>query len=170
MKATLLVVAIILFTACGKKNEVPALQQEATVLAKYYAPKLASHEQRLNQIMDRGQKIPGNLPGIDNVTKRVQEARDKILALKGIVSPGPDGKSAVEKMAEQSAKEKKVADLRKLIHDTQHTLAEGVTVINDNLTTVENWISQYDRQALAMPPQPAQPATPEAAQPAAPPQ
>ena len=164
MKATLLFLCLAL-SACGKKNEVPALQHEATALAKYYEPELTRHQQRLDKIMERGRKIPGNLPGIDNVTKRVQEANDKILALKGIVSKGSDNRSALEKMAEEAAKEKKVADLRKLVHDTSHALAEGMTVINDNLTTVEDWIAQYDRQALAMPPQSAQPPAPEPAQP-----
>jgi hypothetical protein len=169
MKTTLLVIALALFSACGKKNDVAILKEEATTIARYYQPKLDDLDQRVQAIFKRGSTIPGNLPGIKEVGERLQQARDTLVQMRGIVAPGPDGKSAVEKMAEDAAKQNNAANLRKLIHDTESTLVAGVTTINDNLTSVESWIAYYDRQALAMPiAKPEQvPATPEA--PAAPP-
>ncbi|HEY5927072.1 MAG TPA: hypothetical protein VIV11_35535, partial [Kofleriaceae bacterium] len=116
------------------------------------------------------------LPGIEDVGRRLQEARDRIVQLRGVVGAGPDGKSAVEKQAEAAAKDRNVANLTKLVHDTHGALDEGMTVINDNLAAVESWIANYDRKTLAMNTpaapgagQPNEPGTPEATPPAPPP-
>lgn len=181
MKAILFVAALALAAACGKHNDAHVLQEEAVTLAKYYQPKLDTLDQRVQAIFKRGSTIPGNLPGIEDVGKRLQEARDTIVKLRGIIGAGPDGKSAVEKQAEAAAKDNKVADLQKLVHDTEVEIDRGVTIINDDLDSVEAWIANYDRKTLAMntapaggqqgeqaptPPAPEQPVNP--AQPAAP--
>jgi hypothetical protein len=176
--------------ACGKPNEVKTLHHEAIVTAKYYQPQLDQLDKRLQTIFKRGTTIPGNLPGIEIVTPRLTEARDGIAQLRGIVGSGT-GKSAVETQADAAAKAGKVADLEKLIADTEKTLSEGTTIIRDDLTTVENWIAQYEQgtnRAGGAPPSgnegggqqqppapapapggnPAQPAAPTGAQPAAP--
>lgn len=177
MKAYLLVVAVAVLPACGKKNDVAVLEHEAATLAKYYEPKLVSLGDRVQLIFERGSKIPGNLPGIADVGKRLQEARTTLDTLKGLVTPGLDNKSELEKKAEAAAKAGKVEELEKLVHDHETALASGVTVINDNLDTVEGWIAQYDAKTLAMlaprseatPEQPSpEPAPPEAVNPAQP--
>ena len=96
MKATHLVIAALTLGACAKKNDVHVLQEEAVTLAKYYQPELEALDARVQTIFKVGSRIPGNLPGIEDVGKRLQEARDTIVQLRGIISPGPDGKSAVE--------------------------------------------------------------------------
>ena len=77
-------------------------------------------------------------------------ARDTIVKLNGIVGKGPDGKSALEKQAEAAAKDGKVADLQKLVHDSEEEVERGLTVIHDDLDAVESWIANYDRKTLAM--------------------
>ena len=176
--------------ACGKPNDVKTLHHEAVVVAKYYQPQLEQLDRRLQTIFKRGTTIPGNLPGIEIVTPRLTEARDGIAQLRDIVGTPGGGKSAVEKQADEAAKAGKVADLEKLIADTEKTLDEGTTIIRDDLTTVENWIAQYEQgtnRAGGAPPaptpeaggqqqppapapggNPAQPAAPTGAQPAAP--
>jgi len=179
MKAILFVVALALAAACGKHNDATILQEEAAALAKHYRPKLEELDRRVQAIFKRGSTIPGNLPGIEDVGKRLQEARDTIVKLNGIVGKGPEGKSAVEKQAEAAAKEGKVADLQKLVHDTEEEIDRGLTIVNDDLDSVESWIANYDRKTLAMnvgapaggqtgepPPAPEQPVNP--AQPAPP--
>lgn len=160
MKATLLVIALALVTtlgACGKKNDAPILQHEAASLAKYYVPKLDAIDQRIQDIMKRGQAIPATFPGVKEVGLQLQEARDMSARLRGIVASGPgDQKSAVEKQAEAAAKEGNLASLRKLVHDTEQTLDHGVTVILANLEGVESWLHHYDHKTLAMAP-PAKP-------------
>lgn len=157
MKRFLLLAAL---AACGKPNDVKTLHHEAVVVAQSYQSQLDELDHRLQTIFKRGTTIPGNLPGIEIVTPRLTEARDGIAQLRQIVG-APGQKSAVEKQADEAAKNRKVADLEKLIHDTDKTLGEGTTIIRDDLTTVENWIAQYDQGTNRVGgPQPAPP-TPE---------
>jgi hypothetical protein len=135
--------------ACAKKNDVATLRHEAVSVAKYYAPKLDALDARVQTIFKRGSTIPANLPGIDVVGQNLTRARDTIIQLRGVVGPGADGKSAVEKQADAAAKERKVEDLEKLTHDTEVMLERGLTVINDDLSSVESWIAQYDNHVLA---------------------
>jgi hypothetical protein len=161
--------------ACAKKNDVATLRHEAVSVAKYYAPKLDVLNARVESIFKRGATIPANLPGIDAVGAKLTAARDNLIQLRGIVVPGPDGKSAVEKQAQAAADGRRVEDLEKLVHDTETTLEHGIVMINDDLHSVEGWISLYDNKALSMtvpaqpapgqPPAPTQPA-PAPAQPA----
>lgn len=148
MKALHLFVVLALLPACGKPNDVKQLEEEAVVVVKSYPDKLDAVDRRVQSIFKRGTTIPANLPGIEEVGKRLTEARDTIIQLRGIVMPGPDGKSAVEKQVAAAAKDRKVDDLRKLIHDTEMTMNNGLRVINDDLDSVESWIALYD-QGLA---------------------
>ena len=147
----LLVLAVAL-AACGNKNDLPILQHEAATLAKFYKPRLDTLDPRVQAIMVRGRTIPADFPGVKEVGMQVQEARDTIVQLKGIVQPGPDQKSALEKQADAAAKAGKLADLQKLLHDTEAMLQRGMTIILDDLSAVEGWIAQYDRKLLAMAP------------------
>ncbi|HTL32654.1 MAG TPA: hypothetical protein VL326_06000 [Kofleriaceae bacterium] len=141
-----LAASIIALVACGKPNDVKTLHHEAMVVAQSYQLQLLDLDHRLNAIFKRGTTIPGNLPGIEVITPRLTEARDGLAQLRQIVGmPGDKDKSAVEKQADEAAKNRKVADLEKLIHDTDRTLGEGTTIIREDLNTVENWIAQYDQ-------------------------
>lgn len=157
----LLLLAIVLLAACGKSNDVSTLHEEAVQTAAYYQPRLDAADKRVQAIFKRGTTIPANLPGIEEVGKRLTEARDTILQLRGIIAKGPDGKSAVEKQADLAAKDGKVIDLEKLVQDTDETLERGLTVINADLDSVESWIALYDQginkqePTAAAPPPPA---------------
>lgn len=144
-----MVLALAVAPACGKHNEVAVLQHEAVAAAKFYAPQLESLDARVQMIFKRGSTIPATTPGIDGVGARLTEARDLIIQLRGLVTPGADGKSAVEKQAAEAAKNRKPAELNKLVHDTHTALDRGITVINDDLQSVESWIAYYDNKALA---------------------
>jgi hypothetical protein len=145
VKALLFVLAVL--SACTKQNDAQTLEHEAVAVVKFYTPRLDALDKRVNDIFRRGTTIPANLPGIADVGKRLTEARDTIVQLRGIIGPGRDQKSPVEKQAEAAAKENRIADLEKLIHETETTLDHGITVINDDLDAVESWIAQYDRVA-----------------------
>jgi hypothetical protein len=173
MKAHLLVMLLAL-GACGKKNDLPILQHEAGTLAKYYQPKLEELDQRIQAIMKRGQTIPADFPGVKEVGLQLQEARDQVAKLRGVVgSPSSGQKSAVESQADAAAKDGKIADLRKLLHDTELMLDHGMTLITSDLDAVESWIYHYDHKTLAMNTasptgeQPGQPETPATGQPPA---
>ena len=161
MKLLHLFVVVALLPACGKQNDVNSLKEEAILVAKSYPDELTAVNKRVQSIFKRGTTIPANLPGIEEVGKRLTEARDTILQLRGIISKGPDGKSAVEKQADLAAKEGKVVDLDKLVQDTEETLDHGLRVINADLDSVESWIALYDQginkqePTAAAPPPPA---------------
>lgn len=174
MKRLLLICVL---AACSKSNDVSTLREEAVQTAAYYQPRLDAADKRVQAIFKRGTTIPANLPGIEEVGKRLTEARDTILQLRGIIAKGPDGKSAVEKQADLAAKDRKVEDLEKLIDDTEATLERGLTVVNADLDSVESWIALYDQginkqEPTAAAPPPAQPgaeaATPSPANPVPP--
>jgi hypothetical protein len=174
MKRLLLICVL---AACSKSNDVSTLREEAVQTAAYYQPRLDAADKRVQAIFKRGTTIPANLPGIEEVGKRLTEARDTILQLRGIIAKGPDGKSAVEKQADLAAKDRKVEDLEKLIDDTESTLERGLTVVNADLDSVESWIALYDQginkqEPTAAAPPPAQPgaeaATPSPANPVPP--
>jgi hypothetical protein len=152
MKAYLFVALLALaptLGACGKKNDVPILQHEASALAKYYQPKLEALDARIAAIMKRGQTIPADFPGVKEIGLQLQEARDTVVKLRAIVG-APGQKSAVETQAEAAAKDNKLPELRKLVHDTEKTLVDGVTLVQTDLDAVETWIQHYDNKTLAM--------------------
>jgi hypothetical protein len=168
MKAYLLVVALAVAPACGKKNDVAVLEHEVVTLAKYHQLKLDSVDKRIQEIMKRGQTIPADFPGVKEVGQQLQEARDTAAKLRGMV--GASGqKGAVETQAEAAAKEGRVDQLEKLVHDAETAIDDGMTIINADLGAVERWIFNYDNKTLALvapakeqPAQPEQPATPPA--------
>lgn len=145
------VLLLVLLIACRSNNDAAILEHEAFDLAKYYWPKVELLEQRVQTVYKRAQTIPDTAPGMADVGKRWGDARDAVVQLKGVVAPGPDGKSAVEKQAAAAAKNANVAELQKLVHDTEVTLERGLTVINDNIAAVESWIADYERVASAEP-------------------
>ncbi len=148
MKAYLLVVALAVTSACGKQNDAHTLEHEAVTLAKHYRAELGKLDTRVQDILKRASTIPGNLPDVREVGLRLQEARKTLEQLKSVV--GDDGKSPVKDQAEAAAKDNKIRELRKLVHDTEVSLDRGVTLIIANLDTVESWIDQYERKTLAM--------------------
>lgn len=158
MMKRLLLIAVVL-AACGKSNDVSTLHQEAVELASYYQPRLDAADKRVQSIFKRGTTIPANLPGIEEVGRRLTEARDTIVQLRGIVAKGPDGKSAVEKQADLAAKDRKVEELDKLVQDTEETLDRGLRIVNDDLASVESWIALYDQGITRQEPSAAPPPT-----------
>jgi hypothetical protein len=160
VKNAYLVLALLAAPACGKHNEIDVLVHEVTAIAKHSAPQLEALDKRVQAIFQRGATIPATTPGIEAVGTKLTEARDMIVNLRGQVSPSADGKSAIEKQAAEAAKNRRINDLTKLVHDTEASLERGMTVINADLQSVESWIAYYDRKALAGPVAPVTPPPP----------
>lgn len=147
--AVALTAAVVALGACGKKNDVPILQHEASMLAQHYQKQLDGLDERIQAIMKRGETIPADFPGVKEVGQELQEARDQTVKLRGIV--GTKGqKSPVEIQADAAAKDGKLLELQKLVHETEEALVHGMTLINTDLNAVETWIYQYDNKTLAM--------------------
>jgi hypothetical protein len=64
--------------------------------------------------------------------------------------PGPDGKSQIEKEADAAAKDGKVAELNKLIGESNEKLEVGTRVITSELNIAETWLITAESRKLAM--------------------
>lgn len=153
--------------ACTKANDVETLHGEAVAMSKYYAPRVDALDARLQAIFKRGSTISASTPGVEAVSTRLTSARDVVLTLHQAVTPGPDGKSALLKEADEAAKTRNIERLEGLLHEKEETLSRGVLIANDDLSAAESWLAQYDRHTLAMPAPP--PAPPPATEPPPPP-
>src|ERR1700733_14208000 len=142
MKVALILVLAL--TACEKTNDVAALRDEATTVAKYYQPKVDELNHRIEMIFQHGKTIPAGLLGIKDTSAVLEKARSKLVEMHKAVTPGPDGKSSIEAQADTAAKSGNQMELEKLIDDSQETLEVDATETADALATVEAWLSQAE--------------------------
>jgi hypothetical protein len=146
--------------ACEKSNDITQLHEDAIATAKWYAPRVDDMVKRRDAIFQRGRNVPGNLPDVPEVVKLIGEAGAKINEMKAIVTPGSDGKSPLEKQADQLQKDGKIEELGKLVDENAEKLDEDWTIVNDDLTHVEGWLWHYEQAhtvtgpRVSAPPQP----------------
>jgi hypothetical protein len=131
--------------ACEKSNDVTQLHEEAVSVAKWYGPLVDDMAKRRDAIFQQGRSVPGNLPDVPEIVKLIGEAGEKINEMKAIAGAGSDGKSAMEKQADQLQKDAKPEELRKLIDENADKLDEAWTIANADLTHVEGWLWQYEQ-------------------------
>jgi hypothetical protein len=90
------------------------------------------------------------MTGGENASRAISMAGQQLAELRGLVMPGPDGKSQIEKEADAAAKEGKVAELDKLIGESTEKLEVGTRVITSELNTAENWLLAAEQRKAAM--------------------
>ena len=146
--------------ACEKSNDITQLHEQAISVAKYFGPRVDDLAKRRDSIFQRGRNVPGNLPDVPEIVKLIGESSDKIKEMQGIASPGPDGKSAIEKQADGFLKDAKPDELGKLIDDSQEKLDEDWTIANDDLNKVEGWLWAYEQGHAVTPPSAPAPPSP----------
>jgi hypothetical protein len=146
--------------ACEKSNDITQLHEQAISVAKYFGPRVDDLAKRRDAIFQRGRNVPGNLPDVPEIVKLIGESSDKIKEMQGIASPGPDGKSAIEKQADGFLKDAKPDELGKLIDDSQEKLDEDWTIANDDLNKVEGWLWAYEQGHAVVPPSAPPPPSP----------
>jgi hypothetical protein len=149
MKAVLILLLSI--TACEKTNDVARLRDEATIVAKYYQPRLDELNHRIEMIFQHGKVIPAGLPGIKETSAVLEKARAKLVELRKAAMPQGDGKSSIEAQAETAAKAGSALELERIVDDAQEELDAGSTEVNDELSTVEAWLAQAEANAAAAP-------------------
>jgi hypothetical protein len=157
----LLLISLVL-GACEKSNDITQLHEDAIATAKWYAPRVDDMMKRREAIYQRGRSVPGNLPDVPEVVKRINEAGEKLNEMKAIVTPGSDGKSPLEKQADQLQKDGKIDELRTLADENEEKLDEDWTVVNDDLTHVEGWLWHYEQAHTPVAPEPVGPPQPTA--------
>lgn len=133
--------------ACEKSDNVTQLREQATAIGKAYAPRADELDKRRQAIFQRGKNVPGNLPDVPEIVRLIGEAGDKINEMKGITS-------AIDKQAEEAAKNKKADELQKIIDESHEKLETDETVANEDLTRVEGWLWQFEQGRTTAPPPP----------------
>jgi hypothetical protein len=146
--ALCLVLALAAATGCSKTNDLPVLEDDATAMVKFYTPRLDGLEARLHDVLAQSGRVPKNLPGSDDATRALVDARDKLVELrtlgKNIERQAPE----IEKNAKLSAYEKTAA-LEKLVEDEEHRYIEGTQFVHENLMQVESWLTNAIRSTQA---------------------
>jgi hypothetical protein len=130
---------------CSKANDVPALEEEATSTLKFYQPRLDALQSRLGVVLQQSGRVAKNLPGSEEATRALVDARDKLVELDNL-------RKNVEKTAPALAKENKAQDLAILLENEQHSFDTGVVFIHENLSEVESWLGNALRMQGAAPP------------------
>ncbi|MGE5180710.1 MAG: hypothetical protein ACM31C_01545 [Acidobacteriota bacterium] len=138
--ATLLALAA--SAGCSKANDLPELQEDAIHIEKYYAPKLDNLEARLHDVLAQSGRVPKNLPGSDEATRALVDARDKLVELRNL------GKT-IEKQAPMLANQGKLAELEKTVEDEEKRYEDGVHYVHENLMEVESWLTNAIRATEA---------------------
>jgi hypothetical protein len=148
--------------ACEKSNDITQLHEDAIATAKWYAPRVDDMTKRRDAIFQRGRNVPGNLPDVPDVVKLIGESSEKINEMKAIVTPGSDGKSPLEKQADQLLKDGKIDELGKLVDENNEKLDEDWTIVNGDLAHVEGWLWHYEQAHTATGPRVSAPPQPPA--------
>ncbi len=134
--ATLLALAA--SAGCSKANDVPALEEDATNIVKFYTPRLDNLEARLHDVLQQSGRVPKNLPGSDEATRALVDARDKLVELRNL------GKN-IEKQAPALAKDGKRDELAKTVEDEEKRYEDGIRFVHENLMEVESWLANAIR-------------------------
>jgi hypothetical protein len=152
---------ICILAACEKPNDIAALQDQATITAKFYQPKLEELNHRIQAIAVRGKALPTGLAGVSDASRLLSDAGRRLMASREVVAAGADGKSKLEKEAAELAKAGDLSALEKRVDEASEELEENTRVANDELLSVESWLTLAETQPAA-PPKPAETPTPEA--------
>lgn len=144
-----MILMIVALAACERPNDNVALRDEAIATSHFYKTVVEDMNKRGNDIVTRGGKITngGAMPGADKASSAVSMAGQQLGELRGLVIPGPDGKSQIEKEADALFKDGKTAELQKLIDESNEKLEVGTRVIAGELTLAEAWIDGVERHA-----------------------
>jgi hypothetical protein len=139
---TALLMTSLVLGACEKSNDITQLHEDAVATAKYYGPRVDDMIKRKDALGRHD--VRENVPDIAELRKLNTEANDKISEMHGIASADASGKSALEKQADQLAKDGKIDELRNLIDESQEKLDKDWTIANDDISKLEGWVWQYE--------------------------
>ena len=134
MKPLRLAVSSVLFAgslaACSQPNDVPALQEEATQLAKSYQVRFDELEHRLREIKPEGFAAP--------VARAYQQGAATIGESKNLLRQIP-------LQIQAGVKNRQPDELQKLIDQMHHRFEDAITEANVAVTAVEDQVALAHR-------------------------
>jgi hypothetical protein len=139
MRFTYLLFAISLI-GCSKPNDTATLHDEVVAINNYYQPWVDAASKRGLALIDRGGKLGIAMPGGEVASRAISIAGQQLAELRNMTTPGTDGKSMLVKQADAAAKDGKIAELSKLVDESQEKLDTGTRTVAEELNIAENWL------------------------------
>jgi C4-dicarboxylate-specific signal transduction histidine kinase len=139
-KAALLVLVSLVFVlgGCKKAQELAKYKDQAIALSSKYAPQLADLGKKLPELLGRAKGLPVDLPGVSQVTKLLEDNKDSLDKLQGLLGNLPkqvtSGKGDEAKQALDSAEKE---------------LSTGLSTIDQNVKAAETQLSDLETKAKA---------------------
>jgi outer membrane protein OmpA-like peptidoglycan-associated protein len=146
MKNVSMIVIVSLLLAvsgCKKAEELARYKEQAVALAGKYGPQLGEVAKKLPELLSRAKSLPVNIPGVDKVTKLLEDNKGSVETLQGLLSSLP-GQVASGK----------AEDAKKALDGADETLKSGLSAVTANLETAEADLAKLE-QAKAAPAAPA---------------
>ena len=140
MKLSLLVV---LFVACSKPDDVPALRDEAHATVAYYDAQLDQLDTRVQAIVRHGLKIDRVLPGGNEIGSLMLTTSNGLRDLrKRLADEGSQlaGASTADELRSRIDRYRDLAE-DGMGSGADHVAVPGVPAIGAALTTTESWVA-----------------------------
>jgi hypothetical protein len=139
---------VLALSACGKANDIPKLQEEATDLAAAEAVKVAELEHRLNPLVDRGWKLKNDgqePPHLKDIGAVLGEAGGDIKQIKTTIERVAGGIESATKSETPGPK------LVELIDNMRYVFEHDETIATADIETGEAWFARIDAAPVAQP-------------------
>ena len=122
------VFGLLLSTSCKKAADLAKYKDQAMALAGQYAPQLKDLSGKLDGLMAKAKSLPVSIPGVDKLTKLLEDNKGNLGKLQGLV----DG---IPAKAADAVKSGKKAEVEGLISTINSEVGGGITKITTDLAT-----------------------------------
>ena len=126
--------------ACGKANDLPAMQAEGQGMVKNWTERFEDLERRSDAIMKRGNDLEKRNGGVSPEGQRAiglfKTAAQKLESLKGVIGTATN----------DIPKTKTAAEMQKTLDSVGERLEDGYTEINADFSAVESWLTLAEAQ------------------------
>ena len=131
----------VVLAACGKPNDVPQMQSEATYMATSYAARFDAMRRRAEDLMRRGRVLTGNVENMAEASAMLMQANRKLGELRA------DAQKATTDIA--NAAKVSRDELGRTHDELREKLENGATEVNRELDSVEAWMFRAETPVVA---------------------
>lgn len=127
-------------SACKQAEDLAKYKDQVVVLTSKFGPQLTALTQKLPDLIGRAKALPVNLPGVDKVTKLLDDNQAQVAQLQGVLSKLPSGITG------------KGDDIAKSLDDAKKQISDGIAAVNTNVSVAEAELGKLEAAAKAAPP------------------
>lgn len=136
----MVVLALVVLAGCKKAADLAKYKEQAMSLAAQYGPQLKELLGKVDGLSARAKALPVNIPGVDAVTKTLENNKGALAKLQGMIDQLP-GK------ATEAVKGGKKAEVEALISSTTTEVGGGITTIGNDVAAAEKTIGELEVKA-----------------------